>query len=184
MTTVNAHLFGRLLRKIEALRLSLRGAVLDMDDPVVWLGQQLDDDERWALAANQPYPYAKPPAVAPAGGVHWRWVAGEDWHTVTPDPVVDEFVADPGYSCNLATVEEWPSGHHSVPRTYANDIIEMDSAAAGHIALHDPARVLREVEAKRLLLALHRGCDARCYVVKVLALPYMDRPGYRDEWRL
>lgn len=30
-----------------------------------------------------------------------------------------------------------------------------DDAEAAHIALHDPARVLREVEAKRAILALH-----------------------------
>lgn len=183
-----------------------------MDDLVTWLRQQLDDDERWALAANQPYPYAKPPAVAPAGGVHWRWVAGEDWHTVTPDPVVDEFVAEPGYPCNLATVEEWPSGHHCVPRTYANDIIEMDSAAAGHIIRHDPARVLREVEAKRIMLALaiqmltpvpippdtsaivarieliveeheRKLADRLLHLLHLLALPYADRDGYREEWK-
>jgi Family of unknown function (DUF6221) len=69
-----------------------------------------------------------------------------------------------------------------------------------HIARHDPARALREVEAKRgllrrygqllengrahpddlassgALLALHGA-------VKLLALPYGDHPDYREEWR-
>jgi hypothetical protein len=52
-----------------------------------------------------------------------------------------------------------------------------------HIARHDPARVLREVEAKRLLLQLHRECDAQCYILKVLALPYADHPSYNEAWR-
>jgi hypothetical protein len=70
-----------------------------------------------------------------------------------------------------------------------------------HIAEHDPARVLREIDAKRKLIGWHRqttqeefssgayrtvGC--RCYdgwpctTLRLLALPYADRPGYREEW--
>jgi hypothetical protein len=71
----------------------------------------------------------------------------------------------------------------------------MDSSAAGHIARWDPARVLREVEAKRRLLQQFelRGNSVRATVVpatggvwddllRLLALPYADRPGYRQEW--
>ena len=80
---------------------------------------------------------------------------------------------------------------------------------AEHIARHDPARVLREIDAKRQLLALHvptphedegdpwPGCstcswrdemdDLRvrypCPTVRLLALPYTGRPGYLDAWR-
>lgn len=104
-----------------------------------------------------------------------------------------------------------------------------------HIARHDPARVLREIGAKRRLLDLHtpewatvewphdqngkgeaqvcRSCGNRdidswvnwrpavgeagvlpdgvkppyvvapCPTLRLLALPYADRPGYREEWR-
>jgi hypothetical protein len=66
-----------------------------------------------------------------------------------------------------------------------------------HIARYDPARVLREVEAKRQILNLHRrdsdyGSDPICNVclytppcetVRVLALPYSDHPDYHEEWR-
>lgn len=164
----------------------------DEPDLVMWLRAQLDDDERWARAANQPYPYS-PGATVPETGVHWQWVAGEDWEPTTPDPVVDEFVAEPGYSCNLATVETWPSGlsgsDHQMPRTYANQIVEMDASAAGHIARWDPARVLAEVDAKRRILDWaivwrDRDCapwNADC--IRLLALPFADRPGYREEWR-
>ena len=66
-----------------------------------------------------------------------------------------------------------------------------------------PARVLREIDAKRRLLALHHQledaqemldfcatCDATgkypeypCTTLRLLALPYAGRPGYREEWR-
>lgn len=72
-------------------------------------------------------------------------------------------------------------------------------AQAAHIAWWDPARVLRELEAKRAILDLHheyvgvcaycvnaRGEHQRepwpCPTFRLLALPYADRPGYRPEW--
>lgn len=81
------------------------------------------------------------------------------------------------------------------------------AGVAEHIVRHDPARVLREVEAKRGVLELHapreRGdgcvvCDDGndscgclsgpnwsypCDTVKILALPYADHPGYDEGWR-
>jgi hypothetical protein len=68
---------------------------------------------------------------------------------------------------------------------------------AEHIVRHDPARVLREIDAKRRLLDLHarahHQCVAEdgptqwhvkdpCATLRLLALPYADRPGYREEW--
>ncbi|MFB4273051.1 DUF6221 family protein [Nonomuraea sp. GTA35] len=76
--------------------------------------------------------------------------------------------------------------------------------AAEHIARHDPARVLREVEAKRQLLDRHMpgeygqcvtchvgayscGCcswgDFPCDTVRLLALAYADHKEFRREWR-
>jgi hypothetical protein len=60
-----------------------------------------------------------------------------------------------------------------------------------HIARHDPARVLAEVVAKRRILDLFTppvsewGSETlRLYgLAQLLALPYADRPGYREEWR-
>lgn len=68
-----------------------------------------------------------------------------------------------------------------------------------HIARHDPARVLRDIEAKRQLLDRYaevasndidepyeyaygwaNGLGA---AVRLLALPYADHPDYRDDWR-
>ncbi|MFE9923286.1 DUF6221 family protein [Streptomyces sp. NPDC005774] len=69
--------------------------------------------------------------------------------------------------------------------------------------VHDPARVLREVEAKRRTIALcepplvettglhdterqfipGEGRPWGLDVLKLLALPYADHPAYREEWR-
>lgn len=78
-----------------------------------------------------------------------------------------------------------------------------------HIVRHDPARVLREVEAKRRILERHRPeyhlrirdgayaqdddphcpehLDGRpwpCADVRDMAAVYADHPDYREEWRL
>ena len=67
-----------------------------------------------------------------------------------------------------------------------------------------PARVLAECESKRRIIAEHHkveeyadpitfcsacgghpshGSDWPCYTLRLLALPYADRPGFREEWR-
>ena len=133
-----------------------------MDGLVEWLRAQLDEDERIARAA-------------------------------TPGPWVDQggYVTDVGPRVQVTDYgtqdgepeEDGPQGR----------------ADSAHIAEHDPARVLREIDAKRRLLAVHRpyvaepdqaclGCAGgiefeRCPVVRLLALPYVDRPGYREDWR-
>lgn len=65
-----------------------------------------------------------------------------------------------------------------------------DDSTAEHIARHDPARVLREIEAKRRLIQWcewmvgdFRGSDVWKDVLPLLALPYVDHSDYRDEWR-
>lgn len=77
----------------------------------------------------------------------------------------------------------------------------MDGAAA-HIARHDPAHVLAEVQAKRSIVDLCTApapAEARVGpiasmflpataarwaepILKLLAAPYADRPGYQPEW--
>ncbi|MCI3240266.1 DUF6221 family protein [Streptomyces spinosisporus] len=125
-----------------------------MDDLVQWLRAQLDEDERIARAA---------------GGTWWA----------PPDL--------PG--------EVYDSGGVNIDA-------KLKSFAA-HIAEHDPARVLREIDAKRRMLELHHSielptealdacaeCEVTgaypeypCRTLRLLALPYSDRPGYREEWR-
>jgi hypothetical protein len=127
-----------------------------MQDPVQWLRAQLGEDERVAREAA-PGPWRQDP---------------ERVDLLTSD--------EQGYVVDCSGARE--------ARTNAE-----------HIARHDPARVLREVDAKRQLLAIHRpyvaepdqaclGCAGgiefeRCPVVRLLALPYAGRPGYREDWR-
>ncbi|MEU9921895.1 DUF6221 family protein [Streptomyces griseoluteus] len=79
----------------------------------------------------------------------------------------------------------------------------MSRAAAVHAAEHDPARVLREIDAKRKLLdrwsELQRRIEAETDEAKrgdlaltrhgldmfvyQLGTVYAGRPGYRDDWR-
>lgn len=188
-----------------------------MTDLIAFITARLAEDEAWALAASQPYKYAAEGATVPPGGVHWTWVVGENWTPVTPDPAVDDTVGGPEhYGCpvNLASVEQWRSqgsDHgwpvHMMPQTIATEMVEVDSSAAGHIVRHDPARVLREVAAKRRLLGLifayealddaERGCShtadqiaaGECAVkphnipaLLALAAPYAGHPDYDPTW--
>jgi hypothetical protein len=131
-----------------------------VDDLVRWLGEQLDEDERTARES---------------GGAAWEELPVSGWVHTSPLPATEW--QPPGYDHHVA----------SAP-------LPADRA---HIIRHDPARVLREVDAKRRLVYLavqlpkvtagtdmfdnHR--DAWAEVLKQLALPYADRPGYREEWR-
>ncbi|MCM1943163.1 DUF6221 family protein [Streptomyces sp. G3] len=134
-----------------------------MDDLVQWLRAQLDDDERTARMAAEEL--------------------GDGWY------YDDGFV--------LARRED------DMVATGSQDFLEREHGQ--HIARHDPSRVLREIDAKRQLLDLHsvgggHECSTRdargdidhctwvmgseaCTTLRLLALPYTDRPGYRDEWR-
>ncbi|MDT5037819.1 MAG: hypothetical protein QOE03_3004 [Micromonosporaceae bacterium] len=154
-----------------------------MDDLVTWLHQQLDEDGR-AAGHAQPGP----------------------WHIGK--------AVDPTRPCTIRT---FPAAGDVADRIRWVD--------AEHIARHYPARVLREVEAKRRAIDLHgivwreigwlqREGDelveadgqlpvcaicvpayasffatradvpvGPCVTVRLLAVAYADRPGYREEWQ-
>ncbi|GAA0347789.1 DUF6221 family protein [Actinoallomurus spadix] len=79
------------------------------------------------------------------------------------------------------------------------DINAHSAEAAEHIARHDPARIVREVQAKRRLLdqlypeikgadeAIEGEWNRNPYnadgLLELLALPYANHPQYREEWR-
>jgi hypothetical protein len=94
-----------------------------VDDLVQWLGEQLDEDERIARAVRVPH----------------------DWHQGPGD--------DPEWT-DEEMVCMWPPEFHT---PYERDkhwrglTVEGPELAA-HIAEHDPARALREIDAKRQLL--------------------------------
>lgn len=158
-----------------------------MDDLVRWLGEQLDTDAEAARAAD-----------VKEGDPAW-WVS----------PVLAD-----GDSYTVRS-ERDNAPIARVRRLYDDDghtVVLDGRAVAEHIAAHDPARVLREIDAKRQLVKLHgratlragggaqyfdtttvcRSCEPSyqvpelswpCPTLRLLALPYADRPGYREEWR-
>ncbi|NUO42393.1 MAG: hypothetical protein HOV82_10175 [Streptomyces sp.] len=124
-----------------------------MDELVEWLRAQLDEDERTARAA---------------GSDVWRRQDHPSDTVAVYDLKGEPVVYDEG----------WPT-----------------EAQQAHIAAHDPARVLREIDAKRDLLRFAEGVHDHHATfttgvasrleatLRLFAAAYVDRPGYRDEWR-
>jgi hypothetical protein len=133
-----------------------------IDEMITFVRLQLDEDEQKALAID-----AK------------EWAEDSSWFKDMLDPLPSQRRERPGW-LPMITVED-----------------------VRHIARHDPARVLREVEARRRLIdqyeAMRAGVEAAAgtilagaakvrlgayeMAVKIMALPYSDHPGFREEWR-
>jgi hypothetical protein len=125
-----------------------------MDDLVTWLRAQLDEDERVAnTATSGPWKADVPMAKDGVFATSIQdWVADCDYHRMGPFAV------------------------HN----------------AAHIARHDPARTLAEVAARRTIIdRTERSGNIKLAwveyevlagVIRDLALPYVDQPGYREEW--
>lgn len=94
----------------------------------------------------------------------------------------------------LALRPEWQQ--HTTIAPHVGMIHE--AVQADHVVRWNPARVLREVEAKRQALAhyerirQHTRQGDEAYVlaegavskqIQIMATAYADRPGYREEWR-
>lgn len=136
-------------------------------DLVQWLRDQLDEDERIAREAT-PGPWQNAPTAR-----HHATASGRSEEAVFASPT------DTGAMVVAAT------GEASERRNLIN---------AEFIAAHDPARVLREIEAKREVLRLaERAYDyhetftngfasALEGTLRLFALAYADRPGFREEW--
>lgn len=152
-----------------------------MDDLVRWLGVQLDEDERIAKAAA-----SLAGGVIAGGSDQWRASGshtdngGTYWSITSTSPDLDR----------ISPVEMVGSGM-SGGGAHTEEV-------ADHIAEHDPARVLREIDAKRAIvddlaefirwgarkgLDYQDGVDACERTLKRLALPYADRRGYQEAWR-
>jgi hypothetical protein len=131
-----------------------------------WLLAQLDEDDRIARAAG--------------GRSEQVWEAdlsGKDPLGLPSWPVAVRYVTDGGMRgavANLPVMQE-----RSEDRMV-------------HIAEHDPARVLREIDAKRrtlircqeaMLAANPMLVHFAQQTVREMALPYTDRSGYPEEWR-
>ncbi|MFI6862633.1 DUF6221 family protein [Streptomyces sp. NPDC050421] len=100
---------------------------------------------------------------------------------------------DDEQTARAAHVPNWSTDgrrglHYGVEDGWMADALT--TADADHIARHDPARILRDVEAKRRLIdwvlrwpmrpAPPSSVDG---VLELLALPYADHEAYRDDWR-
>ena len=94
----------------------------------------------------------------------------------------------------------WQADGGSVFAEHPTDeIVDYAGQAAEHIAVHDPARVLRQVAAMRAIVdAYERAYHGEQFAeteaqyarrvaleeaVEALATMYADRDGYREEWR-
>jgi hypothetical protein len=140
-------------------------------DLVTFLRARLDEDERVARAA-----IGGPWEVGPTFG------ARDNRVYVRAEGDLIDSVGTCVIAGQIPNVPEWRSN-------------------AQHIARHDPARVLREVEAKRRRMERHerltafgqpdrcRWCGRDTFVpwpcpdIQGDLAVYADRPGYRDEWR-
>jgi hypothetical protein len=122
-------------------------------------------------------------------------------------PVTVETLTD--WLLRQVAEDEWVSSDDDGSWWSADQLLSYSGGALGdsdvlHIARWDPARVLAECESKRRLIALHIGADdwhacpdvdgtderfgqdvrdRWCPTLRLLALPYADRPGYQETWR-
>jgi hypothetical protein len=149
------------------------------NDLITWLRAQIDEDERIAREAS---------------GDPWVTGRSKGYEYSRPGDVYA--IAYDGTPARIA------QGTGCGPDISAEQSSE-------HIARHDPARVLADVAAKRQILELHdhaakgamwcqhwdaNAFDDRgeqgawvteeplCQTVRLVALPYADRPGYQPVW--
>ena len=168
---------------------------------VDFLRAQLDEDDAVARSASGSTVVGEPGNWKPAPG-------GDEWEVSRDDGYADELLVAlrPG----LSRPPEVLGGYWGVVVGYRWESEEPDTKAPlsefRHAARHDPARVLREIDAKRQNLAeleaaelamdqASRDQDTARYnevraewvvlrrVVRRDAAVYADRPGYRGEWR-
>jgi hypothetical protein len=96
-----------------------------------------------------------------------------------------------------STPGHWGPSGHSVLTSDDIEIIEASRADSVHIARHDPARALREIEAHRSIVALYEALNdhpmrsdtafhwqrlAMKQTVRKLARIYAEHPDFDPEW--
>lgn len=162
------------------------------DGLVAFLRDCLDEDQAGALAAaTMPGGYNdRTGAPGPAGRDGRTWQARDAAYY--EDPYWSITTTPPGTEETIELVGSGAEGGG----------VHMAEVAA-HIARHDPARVLAEVEAKRAIVdhaeywftTLRQTPEgwtvetctayrmAMEWTLRRLAAPYADRPGYQQEWR-
>lgn len=153
-----------------------------MDDLVAFLRARLAEDALWATEASR-----RNDGRAVESGVHWQWEDADD-KVCQPAPDTEAYIADGLTTVSLRSREEWPSRVGNLPQFAISSAEEVPTTVGAHIIRHDPARVLREVEAKRKVVDRYAWLrehgdtgDAR-WVLPLLAAVYADHPDYRPEW--
>ncbi|QDN64499.1 hypothetical protein FNV66_00890 (plasmid) [Streptomyces sp. S1D4-14] len=152
-----------------------------MDELVRWLRAQLDEDERIAKAASGSTVFGEPGS----------WKAKPE----TYGPRVTVGPGENDYWDREANPQVWRCDD---PQDDCGEVSAGMMAEGDHIAEHDPARVLREIGAKRQALdhyaefrrlatggerAYRLAVGAVAMQIQIMALPYADRPGYQETWR-
>lgn len=136
-------------------------------DLCTWLLEQIAEDERRALAVCM----HSREATARLGGDRWTGRRSE----AKPEDIV----------------ELWASIGALRPH-FTGLAVPVSTNLSGYLEVFDPARVLAECEAKRaLIMETIRPFIGRDNVIarnaaialRLLAWPYADRPGYRQEWK-
>lgn len=144
------------------------------NDLVAFIAARLDEDEAAARAA--------------AAGGRWRY---EDGDSIGAWTLYDEH-------WNIASLKTYRHETYDyaerMPAMRDPEYVDAD-ANGRHIARHDPARVLREVDAKRAILEAEQDRVVQegplperlrdmveTDIIKFLALPYADHADYRQEW--
>lgn len=151
-----------------------------MTDLLAFLNARLDDDERVAREAvirahngHRPHPELS----------EWHYGGDEVEYVSTP-----EMRAHPYFDPYYVTMDN------------EGLLPAVDEKVGPHIARHDPARVLREVAAKRAIIESYTGCRALLgtlgsprsegYVdglgkaIEALASVYADHPDFDPAWAL
>ena len=124
-------------------------------DLVERLRSALDERERVATAASGAWDSTTPT------GEHWHWECTncDTPIPITPVTVLDEMLQCPacdGWGIALRSDERYPTSsigtlqHHVVSGTE-----EVEPVPALHIQMHDPAHVLRTIQAHREILGRH-----------------------------
>jgi hypothetical protein len=141
------------------------------DSLVSWLRVQLDLDAQTAKTAT-PGPWFVQRRTW--GG----WSGGRTW----PGVWINNDAADPESG--------WVVAYDGGPPA---SMVGGEDAA--HIALWDPARVLADIDSKRQLVTSFESVksdpwtydemaeDVAERALKMLALPYAERPGFQESWR-
>jgi len=161
---------------------------------------RIAEDEWWAREASR-----RDEAYVETG-VHWRWEFNDTDVVATIDPLASEWLGlddeANGFKMSLRSVEEFPTATVGpLPQFAIGYAEEVPTTIAGHIARHDPARVLAECEAKRRIVERHADetpyCSSGawedtthaemsgvvCPTLALLASVYADHPDYQELWR-